>query len=156
MSEKEAFLSAIQKDRYDQTTRLVFADWLEENGFDDDALFQRKWTPKYQKAEDWLRDFAGKCGKTCINYNDAWDARRGGEDVELVWQDITYEMIVQAGHDYVDHGDYFTQVGSEEARDMCRGEAAELFWEHWETVTGRTKTPREQDEWTNGPFSCTC
>ncbi len=150
-TEKEAFLTAIAKDRYDQTTRLVFANWLEENGLDDEALIQRSWTREKQESEDWLRDYAAKCGETCTNYSDVWQ-----EHVEEEWQDITYEMVVQAGHDYVNHGNYSTQVGSEKARDLMYGETAELFWKHWQTVTGRTKAAREEDEWMDGPFSCTC
>ena len=30
--EMKAFLKAIQADRYDEITRRVFADWLEETG----------------------------------------------------------------------------------------------------------------------------
>ncbi len=53
--ERQAFLDAIAADRYDQTTRLVFADWLNEHGLDDEAEVQRQWTPEKQRAEDWLR-----------------------------------------------------------------------------------------------------
>ncbi len=148
MTEKEAFLTAIAEDRYDQQTRWVFADWLEEHGLDDEALVQRSWTRKKQEAEDWLRDFAVKCGETCTNY--------GYKEPCDEWEKITYEMVIQVGHDYVDHGHFFTQVGSEAARDMCQGETAELFWKHWQTVTGRTKAAREEDEWMDGPFSCSC
>src|SRR5262249_51543453 len=39
--EKKAFEDAILADRYDGDTRQVFADWLEENGYDDEAVIQR-------------------------------------------------------------------------------------------------------------------
>ena len=60
--EKRAFLAAIEADRYDWTTRKVFADWLEEHGEDDEAAIHRRWTPeKESEAEEYLSRFADEC-----------------------------------------------------------------------------------------------
>lgn len=58
---REAFLEAIKEDRFNQLTRLVFADWLEENGNDADIeeiQKQRLWTREWQEAEDFLQHYA--------------------------------------------------------------------------------------------------
>ena len=61
--QRQAFLDAIAADRYDQTTRLVFADWLNERGMDSEAEVQRAWTREKQEAEDFIADFAAELGQ---------------------------------------------------------------------------------------------
>lgn len=56
--DRHAFLDALRANPYDKELRLVYADWLEENGFDDEALEQREWNEEKQKSEDWLRNVA--------------------------------------------------------------------------------------------------
>jgi uncharacterized protein (TIGR02996 family) len=153
MSERErqleAFLAAIQKDRYDEATRRVFADWLEENGYDDEALEQRRWTREKQEAEDWLRELAGRLGQTCRNYDDALD----GEVPEL-WEAITYEDVIQAGYAAVQSGNHFVQVGDMTAANvMAEDSVRELYWKHWQTVTGQAVDDETRQ---HGVFSCSC
>ena len=163
---RQAFQDALAKDRCDQTTRLVFADWLEEHGFDDDAVEQRRCTTdEWVRAARWLEDFAKRCGKTCVNYHEVWqnsDAQweRGvpsGEivKVEMVWEEITFDVVVKAGVDFLDKEDYFVQQGSEQARGLLTDlESRKRFWENWQVVTGRLV---EEETAANGqPFSCTC
>ena len=54
----QAFLEVLAKDPYDETTRRVFADWLEEKGLDDYAAEQRQWTRKGQEAIDRAKEEA--------------------------------------------------------------------------------------------------
>jgi len=55
------FLDAIEKDRYDSTTRLVYSDWLEEHGYDDECLEQRRLaTPEWIEADKWLHEYAAR------------------------------------------------------------------------------------------------
>lgn len=65
MNEREGFEAAIREDRYDQVTRLAFADWLEEHDCPEEADFQRSWTPEWQKAKD---DLLAYCKKIDINF----------------------------------------------------------------------------------------
>src|SRR5438309_1354658 len=116
---KDAFLKALAGDgRYDHETRLVFADWLEEKGLDEEAVGQRRWTPAWQRAEDWLRAFAVTAteGKT----------------------PVTLEEIVEAGWDYVRQGEQ-TQVsvgmGFGATNALVEPEEVEAFWQNWETYT---------------------
>lgn len=62
--ERERFEAAIQADRYDQVTRLVFADWLEEHDDPEAADEQRRWTPEWQRSDDWIDEF---CDRVDLN-----------------------------------------------------------------------------------------
>lgn len=159
--EKERFLQAIAEDRYDQSLRLVFADWLEEHGLDDEALVQRQWTREKQEAEDWLRDFAERCGQTA---DPAKYARRGVSYEDYGWRPITYEDVVQAGHDWLDRREWFYQIGEETARnEMYDENTQKLFWKHWRTITGRKDDGLygqakwdEHDAVEGSVFGCSC
>ena len=156
--EKQAFLDILAQDRYDEATRRVFSDWLEEHDFPEEAEFQRKWTREWQEADDWMRNFASNAGQTCTEGY--------GTRGKHTWKEITYEDLIQAGWDYVKTGDFFTQMGSENLRnDMFEPKTRELFWKHWSTVTGiqfPLERPEGLDEWEwrgdrpGNPFSCSC
>lgn len=130
-SEQRAFLQAIQENPRDQTTRLVYADWLEENGLDDTAHEQRRWCSALEDARDRLKKFS--------------------EDVG-----ISYETCIQAGYDYVNHGDYFTQQGREDARDAMNKEVSKQWWEDWCLITGENKPEEPEYGLGSAPFSCSC
>ncbi len=145
--EREAFETALRENRYDTTTRLIYSDFLEEQGEDDYAAEQRRCaTKEWCEAAYWMEDFAGECGGTCTNY----DSR----DEDHIWVPITFEDVVQAGREYIrTNGEYyFLQVGSEHARYLMYSRV-EKFWECWQIVTGISVSKGEQG---SGVFSCTC
>lgn len=43
MTERDAFVQALAQNEDDEVTRLVFADWLEEHGEEEEAQRMRKW-----------------------------------------------------------------------------------------------------------------
>jgi uncharacterized protein (TIGR02996 family) len=135
---REAFEAALAADRYDSTTRLVYADWLEEQGDDDKAAEQRRMaTPEWVAADQWMHEFASGLGST------DWDGR-----------EIDYDDCIQAGRDAHRHGDYFTQQGTETARDtMYEGNNREYFWRNWSIITG---VPVSEEEREHSVFSCSC
>lgn len=49
-----AFLAAIHASPEDLAPRLVFADWLDEQGRHEDADYHRKWSPHVAKLEAQL------------------------------------------------------------------------------------------------------
>ena len=53
MNERKAFLKLLAKNEDDTTTRLVYADWLDEHGEHEEADRQRKWPA----AREWLVQF---------------------------------------------------------------------------------------------------
>ncbi len=59
MDDRTGFERAIKEDRYDSFSRQVYADWLEERGFDDEAMEQRRLAaPEWVEADKWLRRYA--------------------------------------------------------------------------------------------------
>ncbi len=108
-----AFKKAIEDDKYDQTTRLVMADWLEEHGYDDEALVQRKWTREFQVAEDWLTSY--------------------GKEVD----GLELAELIKAGHSFLDKSEphrIMEYAPRRASRDL------EEFWIYFATYTGRTVT----------------
>ena len=151
--ERRGFEQTIQVNRYDEVARRIYADWLSEQGLDDEATVQYSWTIEKQQAEDWLRGFACRCGDTCINYDEVTDLRRTSGPIEEKWVSITFEDVIQAGHDFIDNGDFFYQEGLETARDLMDKETTDLYWQHWSTYTGRSLPATYRGM---APFSCSC
>lgn len=150
MTDRERFESAIAADRCDSTTRLIFADFLEENGFDDEAVEQRRCaSPEWVESARFMEDFASRGGQTCDNY-DGW-----ADKEEAEWRAVTFEEVVQAGHSFVlsNGDDYYTQHGEEGLRDLMYGREGELYWKHWGILTD-IETPEYLRS--QGPFSCSC
>lgn len=129
---REAFEKALGADPYDTVTRSVYADWLEEQGRDDEAAEQRRRAGKeWRDAREWLTDFA----------------KEGGEDgYGEKAMPITLDDLIEAGHNG------FTQVGSSDLQGMMRGDTRGEFWKHWSAYTGASADGRED----TNPFSCTC
>lgn len=71
-------------------------------------------------SEKWLKDFA-----------DQWD--------------LTYEELMNAGHAYIDHGDYLNRGGRFEGESV-----PDEFWDHFTAVTGKVTQNR------GSFFTCAC
>ena len=149
MGDRDAFLRTLEANPHDDDTRLIFCDWLEERGEDDLAAHHRQWIV----SRDWLRALAPTLGlqNSTYDYNDK----------KAIGDPITYEDLIDAGFGYLDDGNFWTQIGSEQAREMMRGDMLKQFWQHWSNVTGREYETREEDKpWAGGepmsPFSCSC
>lgn len=125
-----AFKTAIEANPRDWDTRKVFADWLEDNGFDDEALEQRNWTEAKQSGIEWLTKFASD-------------------------NDITYEEAILAGRDLVKYGNRYIpgdgNMSPQEAMDD--EETREGFWKHFESATGIEVSEKDKEE---RAFSCSC
>lgn len=130
MNTRRAFELAIAKDPYDGEARRVFADWLEENGLDGEAFEQRRWTPEWQRAHDWLLKFCETSGATL------------DEMAEAVKRYLETGEEVQIGSDWLGFG-AVNQFVSESF--------LEQFWDSWETWT-RTKVNLDNKQ--HEPFGC--
>ncbi len=128
VDEREGFLKALEADRFDLASHRAYADWLYEKGEDDLAHVHASWTREKQEAEDWLREFAAEGGVHCPDY--PYDNDDG--------RPITYEEVIQAGHDYLNHGNHFVQLGDETLRDKTYGKTLVKYWKCWQLVTGIT------------------
>lgn len=149
-NQRQEFERAIQNNPYDLNTRKVFADWLDEFGSEKDAdlaVEQREWTKEKQDSIVWLTKFAGTLGHTCINYDDVVH----GDDE--IWEPITYDMMMQAAKDFLETGYSFTQLGSEQARDVLWNDAVrEEFWNHFTVVTKRNVEEKDREVF----IGCSC
>src|SRR5580765_6413365 len=58
MTATAAFLQAIRDEPHDPVHRLVYADWLEEQGDDDRAAFLRVQVERRRRDPDWAVDYA--------------------------------------------------------------------------------------------------
>ncbi len=112
----------------DQTTRLVYADWLEQNDQPEEADRQRK----YLASERWLKNFA-----------------------DIVDADFEEMMDVAESHCLDDEGDrkkvwpdYLIDGGKWDGE-----QTPEKFWVHYHIVTGRNP---DTEYGLPGIFSCSC
>jgi uncharacterized protein (TIGR02996 family) len=119
------FTKALKDNPRDHDTRLVFADWLEERGKDDEAMDLRKWTPEWQDSVDWMHSF-----------------------VERANQSYEYVMTcAKNGQHNVEEG--FTSDEFSNAYE----EDEEEFWKHYQIIT-RTTPEDEIDKHISFYCSC--
>ena len=80
-------------------------------------------------AEKWMRAFADRA-------------------------DIGYETAIRAGRDFIQEGDYYTQYGTDSARDEAYVPGViQEYWKNYEILTEH-KVPETTK--TEVPFSCSC
>lgn len=53
-TQQETFLKLIAENEDDQTTRLIYADWLDDHGMVDEAMRQRNWIAAKQELINLL------------------------------------------------------------------------------------------------------
>jgi uncharacterized protein (TIGR02996 family) len=139
MSPRDAFLQALTDNEDDITTRLVYADWLEEQGEHEEADRQRKWPA----AKEWLVRF-------CRDHNPPPDEEDPYERV------TSYPELIELGREAVEDADergFGFHCGTNET--MCNALRAnsQEFWKNWSIVTG---IPLPPDADGKGYFSCAC
>lgn len=143
-SDKEmilAFKEAIAKDRYDESNHRAFADWLEENGYDDEAVIQREWSVEGQLiAESFMDEFLKK-----TRYGD-----REEYPEEAYGEFKSVEEMMEAAATWLDKGE--RHCFGYETPDELHGELVEAFWRHYQTLTGRPVA--EDRRWRF--FRCAC
>jgi uncharacterized protein (TIGR02996 family) len=159
--DRVAFEAAIRATPEDQAPRLIYADWLDENGFEAEADRHREWAARLPAAAAWLREETSGF-TTCDNYADEYYAEQEGrEPLPELYRKFTFEEVVQAGHDLLDRGYYLTQMGSESMCGHFSGDKARLYWYHWEAYAARRPVfPDDIVRWYGEdppvPFSCSC
>jgi uncharacterized protein (TIGR02996 family) len=135
VSEQDKFLKALAASEDDTTTRMVYADWLDDHGEHEEADRQRRWPA----AKAWLVRF-------CRDH----EADGYGELV------ISYAKLLELGREAVaeaDENGFGFYCGSNE--EMCNALRANPgeFWKNWSIVTGIPLPPGAE---TKSYFSCAC
>jgi uncharacterized protein (TIGR02996 family) len=154
-SERKAFLKALKKNEDDTTTRLVYADWLDDRGEHEEADRQRKWPA----AKEWLVKFCGEHNppEPDIDPEELEELIESDPDALLDYgYSVSYEELIELGKEAIKNGDregYWLSCGNN--MDLCdalRDNCAE-FWKNWCIVTG---TPLPPDIEEKSVFSCAC
>lgn len=146
MNEGNAFLKLLAENEDDTTTRLVFADWLDEHGEHEEADRQRKWPA----AKEWLVRF-------CRDNNP--DPVRDSET-----RPIPYEALMELGWTIAIRIDENAGSGLNPESiayycgnniDMCYALRSGFteFLANWSIVTGM---PLPSDAGDNVHFGCAC
>lgn len=150
--DRAAFEAALLVDPDDEAPHKIFADWLDENGFEDEANYHRRWTVELREAEQWMAKFAEGHSKGYWEWDDG--------DVDM-GEKYTAEELIGYATNYVEgnrktkYGWWgHTQQGDDSLRsDMFEDETREKFWRCWELITGKSLIGNEKD---NSPFGCSC
>jgi uncharacterized protein (TIGR02996 family) len=149
MTDREVFLQALADDEDDTTTRLVYADWLEERGESEEADRQRKWPA----AKAWLVRF---CRSLNPHPDDDLDNEDPDDDNAYSFFGISYEKLLMLGRKAVDTADEwgieFYCGANETMMDALRANSRE-FWKNWSVVTGLPLPPDVEER---SRFSCSC
>lgn len=131
---RDDFLEALAENEDDLETRMVFSDWLDEQGEHDEAERHRKWPA----AKQWLLDLVQE-------YN------RDEDDPDIRF--VSYEELLEFGFRAIEEESYTFGCGSNMRMcDALREHRAE-FWRHWSVISG-IDVPDEavRETW----FSCAC
>ena len=140
MNLRDGLLKALAENEDDTTTRLVYADWLDEQGEHEEADRQRKWPA----AKAWLVQF-------CRDHNPPDDEAEESEE----WV-ISYEELLELGREAVEGADN-EGIGFHCGNNMEMCEALQdnslEFWKNWSVVTG---VPLPPDVGEKSYFSCSC
>jgi uncharacterized protein (TIGR02996 family) len=138
VNERNAFLDALARNEDDTTTRLVFADWLDDHGEHEEADRQRKWPA----AKEWLLRF-------CRDHNP------GPDEAPIAWV-IAYEELMELGWRAVAEADQ-EGVGFFCGNNLTMCHALRTnsreFWKNWSVVTGIPLPPDVEEK---SHFSCAC
>jgi uncharacterized protein (TIGR02996 family) len=130
MNHRDAFLKALAENENDTTTRLVFADWLDEQGEHEEADRQRKWPA----AKEWL-------------------VRLCNEDAS--YRPFSYEELIEFGRRVVKEESISDRVYPDNSGrvffdnwdlwSVLRANSQE-FWKNWSVVTGIALPPSLEDK----------
>jgi uncharacterized protein (TIGR02996 family) len=140
VNEQDKFLKALTANEDDTTTRMVYADWLDDHGEHEEADRQRKWPA----AKAWLVRF-------CRDHNPPADEAEYPEG----WV-ISCAQLIELGREAVEGADEeglgFHCGNNQEMCDALRANPRE-FWKNWSIVTG---IPLPSDVEAKSHFSCAC
>ncbi|HJZ56810.1 MAG TPA: TIGR02996 domain-containing protein [Gemmataceae bacterium] len=148
MAEREAFLAALAANEDDITTRLVYADWLDENGDHEEADRQRKWPA----AKQWLVAFAKRFSSEKEDAEQKTPSYRTLTESDAYCIPITtFRMLIEMGHYGLSAG-YIDCANNDRLCDELRADDAD-FWKNWSIVTG---VPLRDDPAGKMRYACAC
>jgi uncharacterized protein (TIGR02996 family) len=150
MTERDAFLEALTENEDDTTTRLVYADWLDERGEHEEADRQRKWPA----AKSWLVQFCRSLDPHPDEHD--LDNEAPNDDDPYSFFGISYEKLLNLGRKAIEEADQwgiaFYCGANETMMEALRANRRE-FWQNWSVVTGVPLPPDVEEK---SSFGCSC
>lgn len=137
MNQRKAFLKALDSNEDDTSTRMVYADWLDEHGEHEEADRQRKWPA----AKAWFVRF-------CEQHN---SDEYGPEE----WA-IQYQDLIELGKEAVKDADgdrFGFSCGNNMTMSYALNQHTHEFWKNWSIITG---IHLAADAESKCYFSCAC
>ena len=152
-----SFLRALAANEDDEETRLVYADWLEEQGQHEEAVRQRQWTG----AKAWLVAFCEENNPKLSDDDYLNDEGRQDPDqaIEMLHYyeslHISYQDLIELAREAVNDDPKEPQIFFGGNMDIMEAlyEAREEFWKNWSIVTG---IPLNDDIVNKSSFRCAC
>ena len=137
--QRNAFEKALLETPLDSLTRGVYADWLEEQGLDDEAQRQRDWTPAY----DFLKKFADPYA---LYVDEDTPTPKGYVYADVMREIEGWKEQIQREGNVI--------FGSNYCQDTLHDpEIKEKFWRAFEVITGVSPPLKlRQREW----YGCAC
>jgi uncharacterized protein (TIGR02996 family) len=140
-----AFITALEENEDDEATRLIYADWLEEQGQYEEAQRQRKWTAAKAWIAKLLKDCRGDFEED--DDPDAWCPIPSFQRICRMAQDALAEME-RDGDDRV-----VMELGANDRLTETLREQRHGFWANWSIVTG---VPLPEGLADRSFFGCSC
>jgi uncharacterized protein (TIGR02996 family) len=163
VDDRQIFIDLLAKDEDNNTTRLIYADWLEDNGFHEESERQRKWPD----AKKWMLDIVEQGNADRYYEYEDLNPLTGEitkERYEGEWY-IDYPTLMQlAAEEYRERtkdskngewsgGDFWGfHVGNNMTMQEVLGTNRVKFWENWSILTGHPMPKNPDDSF----FRCAC
>jgi uncharacterized protein (TIGR02996 family) len=138
VNHREGFLNALSENEDDVTTRLVFADWLDEQGEHEEADRHRKWPA----AKAWLVRF-------CEQNNQPPD-----EEPDKLF--ISYDKLIELAWTAIsspDEDGFWFHCCNNDTMCYALQDNCGVFWQNWSIVTGVGLPPDIEER---SSFTCGC
>lgn len=142
--EKNEFTELLKQNEDDLVTRLVYADWLEENGYCEEAERHRLWND----AKKWMVDFSNRC-KSEIHAK--WKSWANSESEFEEWVrdgdngPMSYQELIDLGKAAYDEADRDNNGEITDLTTFCGDRESMMehlmrerrdFWNNWSIITG--------------------
>lgn len=149
MSERQHFLKLLQENEDDVETRLIYADWLEEQGEPEEAERQRKWPA----AKKWLVNLCDEFNPKKADFEEWFDDAADFEawDFEGEHNVIGFQRLLEIGLDAQTEMD-LESFGNNEDLMWAVHERLDEFWQNWSIVTGFMLDKADRQRY----FRCSC
>jgi uncharacterized protein (TIGR02996 family) len=142
---REVFEAALRDDWNDLPTRLVYADWLDENGYPDEAELQRQWPQIQAKARRYLDDLVARYSP----YEN--DVDEAGNVIHIRDGARTHKELLQCLQDH--EGFYSFGTSSNPLYDPIGDDTPEELWKNIEILLGPQFVEQHREDFS---WRCSC